>query len=80
MKKDKSKIIYKSHEYIYDLQSKKKKRLALVQVHGLLLLLLDVISANQEGRNGLGGPQPCRCREKKKDREVHGLLRPREKW
>ena len=53
------------HEYIYDLQSKKKKRLALVQVHGLLLLLLDVISANQEGRNGLGGPQPCRCREKR---------------
>ena len=65
MKKDKSKIIYKSQEYIYDLQSKKKKRLALVQVHGLLLLLLDVISANQEGRNGLGGPEPCRCREKK---------------
>jgi len=46
--------------------AKEKKRLALVQVHGLLLLLLDVISANQEGRNGLGGPEPCRCREKKR--------------
>ena len=28
MKKDKSKIIYKSHEYIYDLQSKRKKKIS----------------------------------------------------